>query len=247
MLTTPLLLAALAGQTLHPVLIARPADGVGVAAAAALAGKRAVVCGRVATVVSPATAQDVTTLTLTDGAAAVLAVVIPAADRSGFPAMFERLLVGREICTQGTVEAAGQGLELRARDVNQFRFIGPPVPSPDFAPSVVRAGRPRVVSTTLGASRPPAGFVDPVPLSEGLPKYTPAAMKAKIQGEVELDVLVGTTGSVESVQLVRSLDPLFGMDDEAVRAALKWKFQPARQNGNPVPAVVALVLTFKLH
>ena len=247
MLVLTLLLAAFAEQGSQRPL-ARPETAVAVADAATFAGKTKIVCGRVATAVSPATRNDRTTLNLTDGASAALAVIITAPDRSRFTPMFERLLVGREVCAEGKIEQTGSGIELRARETDQFKYIGPPVRSPDFAPGVVRATPVRMQARSgIGSRLPPTDVTDPVPTSQPGPKYTSAAMKAKIQGDVEMEVVIGTTGSVESLQLTRSLDPLLGLDEEAMRTVFKWMFRPAMRAGQPIQFVAVVVLTFRLH
>ena len=130
MLTATLLLAALAGQGSSPAAPERPAGAVGLADAATLIGDRKIVCGRVASVVSPGTPRDFAALNLTDGSAEKLAAIIPASDRSGFAPMFERQLIGREVCAEGKIEKPGPQVEMRVREPEQFKFIGQPVRSP---------------------------------------------------------------------------------------------------------------------
>jgi protein TonB len=72
-------------------------------------------------------------------------------------------------------------------------------------------------------------------------------MQAKVQGEVELQVIVLADGSVGAVQVVRSLDKAHGLDEEAIKAARQWLFRPGSFNGKPVPVVVRLVLEFKTN
>jgi len=83
-------------------------------------------------------------------------------------------------------------------------------------------------------------------LHKARPNYTSEAMKAKIQGMVVLEVVVNTDGSVSNAKVVRSLDSVFGLDDEALKCAKQWKFAPATRNGVPVPVVVSLEMAFTL-
>jgi protein TonB len=76
------------------------------------------------------------------------------------------------------------------------------------------------------------------------PKYTPAAMKAKVEGKVEMRVLIDRAGSVARVRIVKFLDLL---NVAAEQAAFQWKFAAATQNGEPVSAIVTLELEFRLH
>ncbi len=91
------------------------------------------------------------------------------------------------------------------------------------------------------------GISLPVPVYDVKPDYTPAAMQAKIQGSVWLAVVVGDTGEVTDVQVSKSLDAEFGLDQEAVDAAFQWKFKPGTKDGQPVAVRVTLEMRFKLR
>jgi TonB family protein len=77
-----------------------------------------------------------------------------------------------------------------------------------------------------GAYRPGNGVNLPQPLKEVKPQYTADAMRAKVQGTVLLECVVLPDGSVGSVEVVRSLDSTFGLDQEAIKAAKQWRFRP---------------------
>jgi len=77
--------------------------------------------------------------------------------------------------------------------------------------------------------------------------YTPAAMSAKIQGVVRVEMVVSEDGSVARARVVESLDKLYGLDESALAAALKTKFEPGTLNGKAVPVVTAMTLEFRLH
>ena len=81
-------------------------------------------------------------------------------------------------------------------------------------------------------------------LHEVRPAYTQDAMRAKIQGSVVLEIIVRPDGSVGNVQVIRSLDHNFGLDEQAVSAAKRWRFAPGTRNGEPVPVVMTIELTF---
>jgi TonB family protein len=98
-----------------------------------------------------------------------------------------------------------------------------------------------------GAYRPGAGIGSPKVISQVQPKYTREAMQAKIQGIVQVEAVVMTDGTVGDVRVLRSLDRDLGLDQQAIAAALQWRFQPAMRNGKPVPIIVIIELEFKLH
>ena len=79
------------------------------------------------------------------------------------------------------------------------------------------------------------------------PHYSREAMQAKIQGEVQLDAIIETDGSVNVLGIKKSLDKTFGLDDAAIEAAKQWRFDPGTLNGKPVRVRVTLVMEFKLH
>lgn len=91
-----------------------------------------------------------------------------------------------------------------------------------------------------------AGINPPKILKNPRPNYTPEAMRAKLQGEVTLDAVVLSNGTVGDVKVTRSLDP-GGLDLEAVKAAKQWLFQPGTtRDGKPVAVQVSLILTFRI-
>jgi protein TonB len=98
-----------------------------------------------------------------------------------------------------------------------------------------------------GAYRPGNGVTVPRVLVEKKPQYTADAMRAKVQGTVWLECVVLPNGDVGDIKIVRSLDSVFGLDQEAVKAARQWKFIPGMRNGEPVPVLITIELTFTLR
>lgn len=98
-----------------------------------------------------------------------------------------------------------------------------------------------------GAFRPGNGVSTPRVLVEVKPQYTADAMRAKVQGAVWLECIVMPDGSVGNIRVTRSLDSVFGLDQEAIKAARQWKFVPGVREGKPVPVLVTIELTFTLR
>lgn len=98
-----------------------------------------------------------------------------------------------------------------------------------------------------GVYRPGNGVELPRVIREVRPNYTSDAMRAKVQGVVMLECVVRPDGSVGDVQVVRSLDSTFGLDQEAIKAAKQWRFRPGTRLGEPVPVLVTIELTFTLR
>ena len=98
-----------------------------------------------------------------------------------------------------------------------------------------------------GVYKPGNGVTLPRVLREVKPQYTSDAMRAKVQGTVLLECVVRPDGTVGEVEVVRSLDRAFGLDQEAIKAARQWRFSPGMRLGEPVAVLVTIELTFTLR
>ncbi len=115
-----------------------------------------------------------------------------------------------------------------------------------------------------GAPAPPEGMVDPsaapgagaspapetaaaaaVPrlLSAPQPEYPRSALRAGLTGRVVLRIDVGTDGRPREVVVVESSRHRV-LDQAAVRAVQRWRFEPAMRDGVAVPATVQQVISF---
>jgi periplasmic protein TonB len=95
-------------------------------------------------------------------------------------------------------------------------------------------------------ARPGQDVTAPQVVREVKPVYTESAKKERIQGTVAMDVVVQADGSVGDVTVTRSLDKQHGLDDEAVKAAKQWRFAPGKKDGNAVPVLVEIEMSFTL-
>ena len=95
--------------------------------------------------------------------------------------------------------------------------------------------------------RPGSGVSWPRLVREVKPNYTPDAMRAQVEGLVELEILVLEDGTVGRVSIVRSLDSRFGLDQEAINAVRRWRFDPGRRMGKAVATRVGVELSFNLR
>lgn len=98
-----------------------------------------------------------------------------------------------------------------------------------------------------GYYEPGNGVDNPVLIRKIDPKYTSEAMRAKITGEVWLDVIVQTNGTVKVLKIAKSLDKTFGLDQAAIEASKEWLFKPGTLKGQAVPVRVVLIMEFRLH
>jgi TonB family protein len=77
-----------------------------------------------------------------------------------------------------------------------------------------------------------------------VPEYTAEAMKAKFQGSVVLQLIVGPDGLASNIQILKS--PGLGLDEKAIEAVRSWRFKPASAtNGRPVAVAIPVEVTFR--
>ena len=94
--------------------------------------------------------------------------------------------------------------------------------------------------------KPGKGIIPPKLVKEVKPKYTRAAMGAKIQGIIWMSAVIHADGTVGEVKVTRSLDKVHGLDDEAVATLKKWRLEPGLKDGKPVAVEIEVEMTFKL-
>ena len=76
------------------------------------------------------------------------------------------------------------------------------------------------------------------------PEYSEEARKAKFQGTVVLYVVVDEKGNPRDLKVVRPLG--LGLDQKAMEAVMKWKFNPGLKDGKPVPVAAQIEVNFRL-
>jgi len=84
----------------------------------------------------------------------------------------------------------------------------------------------------------------PVPIRKVDPKYPPALSEARIEGEVILYAIIRRDGSVDSIQLVRSVEPQ--LDRNAMEALARWQFRPAERAGATVELEAVIHIPFRI-
>ena len=96
----------------------------------------------------------------------------------------------------------------------------------------------RVLSTQLGEIQLPK------PIGDRKPIYSARALAERVTGDVQLESVLTTTGCVRSLRVVGSLHP--DLDWNAIRAVTGWRFRPATLNGQPVPTIIRVLVTFTM-
>ena len=91
-----------------------------------------------------------------------------------------------------------------------------------------------------------AGVVLPSVLKSVKPQYTQAAMQQQIQGRTLLECVVQADGNVGDISVIESLDSMYGLDEEAIKALKQWEFRPGTRDQQPVAVRVQVVMSFTL-
>ncbi len=162
------------------------------------------------------------------------------------PTLSTRLLLGG-------VVAATLGVPLAAGALSIVRLTEPGVaaatnarPAISGVPSGSANTPPTPLQDAPQVYRPGEGITVPRIVKEVKPKYTPEAMEAKIQGSVRLEAVVLATGEVGDVEVIESLDKVYGLDEAAIQALKQWRFDPGTKDGKPVAVRVEVEMSFTL-
>jgi TonB family protein len=87
-------------------------------------------------------------------------------------------------------------------------------------------------------------LVAPSPVRKVDPRYPPVLIEQRIEGEVRLYAIIRADGTVDSVQVLRSVHP--DLDRYSIEALVKWRFRPAGRNGKPVDVEAVVSIPFRL-
>ncbi|MHB1960022.1 MAG: TonB family protein [Acidobacteriaceae bacterium] len=107
---------------------------------------------------------------------------------------------------------------------------------------------------TVRAANNPAGNKHVLHVSAGemasriekrvMPKYPEAAKKARIQGKVVLNAIIGKDGTIESLKVVSGPKELQRSSLDAVR---QWTYKPFLLKGNPVEVETTISVVYSLN
>jgi TonB family protein len=89
------------------------------------------------------------------------------------------------------------------------------------------------------------GITGPRVLQKVEPQYSEEARSAKLDGTVQLSVVIGTDGVAHDINVVKSLGS--GLDEKAVEAVQKWHFQPGEKDGEAVKVRAMIEINFRLQ
>lgn len=85
----------------------------------------------------------------------------------------------------------------------------------------------------------------PVLLTRTMAQYAEEPRKRRLQGDVGLELEVDESGMVVRAVVTQPLDP--ALDANAIVAATKWRYSPARLNGVPRASLVKATVSYRIQ
>ena len=98
-----------------------------------------------------------------------------------------------------------------------------------------------------GAYRPGNGVTSPIPTYRAIPAYTAEAVRARAQGVITVECIVEPNGECGDVRILRGFAPPYGLDQQALATARRWRFRPGTREGEAVPVLVNLEIEFNIR
>lgn len=89
------------------------------------------------------------------------------------------------------------------------------------------------------------GVSEPRVIYKPEPEYSDEARKARVQGTVTIAAIIDPQGRPQNLRVVRQLG--LGLDEKAVEAVRKWRFEPAMKGSHAVPVLVNIEVSFRLY
>jgi periplasmic protein TonB len=99
-------------------------------------------------------------------------------------------------------------------------------------------------NTGGGPRRIGGGVSAPQVIFQVEPEFSEEARKAKVAGNVLVNLWVGTDGRPSHVRVIRGVG--MGLDEKAVEAVKQYKFRPAMENGKPVLVELNIEVNFQI-
>jgi periplasmic protein TonB len=99
-------------------------------------------------------------------------------------------------------------------------------------------------NTGGGPKRIGGGISSPIPIYTVEPEFSEEARKAKVAGNVLVNLWVGTDGLPSHVHVIRGVG--MGLDEKAIEAVRQYRFKPAMENGKPVLVELNIEVNFQI-
>ena len=86
------------------------------------------------------------------------------------------------------------------------------------------------------------GVSQPRLVSKTDPNYSSEARTARLQGMVELQIVVDIDGKAHAARVIRSLG--LGLDEAALDCVKQWRFKPGEKDGEPVATLATAQVNY---
>jgi periplasmic protein TonB len=136
----------------------------------------------------------------------------------------------------GGPASSGPGFD--GPDDGRWLLDGPSDATDVVAAPVAAAPKDEILSVGGAVTRP-------VLRSGSAPRYTPVALRARIEGTVLLKAVIDERGRIAEVRILNGLS--LGLDQAAVDTVREWIFEPAKLGGRPVKVYYTLTVQFRLN
>ena len=95
----------------------------------------------------------------------------------------------------------------------------------------------------MGLNRMPNGITRPKLIHSVEAEFSDEARRRRIEGTVLVSFTVSEQGLPIDMRIVKSVG--YGLDEQALLAVNQYRFEPALQDGKPVPAPVSVEVRFR--
>ena len=140
---------------------------------------------------------------------------------------------------KGTVASADFGNGVATGGKGDGRSSGAGVSTGGFGAEQVVHGGPKLAQADAGPATTPVEIT-----FKPQPVYTDEARSLKLEGEVLLEVMFSSNGTLHVNRVVRGLG--HGLDEAAIAAANKMRFKPALRMGQPTDSTAVVHVLFQL-
>jgi TonB family protein len=95
----------------------------------------------------------------------------------------------------------------------------------------------------MGLNRMPNGIIRPKLIHSVEAEFSDEARRRRIEGTVLVSFTVSEQGLPIDMRIVKSVG--YGLDEQALQAVNQYRFEPALQDGKPVPAPMSVEVSFQ--
>ena len=137
---------------------------------------------------------------------------------------------------RSTTEQSTVSFKLEVADASSPNPVIKVLSSPHIEPTQTEAGSgPHISARVMAGNR--ISFVEPV-----MPEI---AKKARMNGEVKLDAIIGKDGKMQKLSVITSTNPMF--NNSAIDAVRQWTYKPYLLNGNPTEVETTITVNYSLN